>query len=108
MFSVSMTGLPPSGHNTHFIMKHTLKILALLLLALFSLPASADPASRIREDFLDWKLGMSIHYSVATHHDRQWATGTEDSAAFKPDKRDCNQWLHAAAAAAMKYAVLTV
>jgi alpha-L-fucosidase len=80
----------------------------LILLVLSALPASADPAVRIREDFLSLKLGMSIHYSVATHHDRQWATGTEDSAAFKPDKRDCNQWLHAAAAAAMKYAVLTV
>ena len=97
--------MPP---YTHFIMKHSPMLRMLILLVLSALPASADHAVRIREDFLSWKFGMFIHYSVATYHDRQWATGTEDPATFKPDKLDCNQWLDAAAAAGMKYAVLTV
>jgi hypothetical protein len=35
--------------------------------------------------------GMFIHYNIAAYHDRQWATGREDPATFKPDKLDCNQ-----------------
>ena len=68
----------------------------------------ADATTRRREEFLDWKFGMFIHYNIATYHDRQWATGREDPATFKPDKLDCNQWIESAAAAGMKYAVLTV
>jgi alpha-L-fucosidase len=53
---------------------------------------------------------MFIHFNMATFNNRQWATGTEDPATFAPSKLDCGQWLDAAAAAAagMKYAVLTV
>jgi alpha-N-arabinofuranosidase len=65
-------------------------------------------AERLREDFLDWKFGMFIHFNVATFNERQWATGCEDPGSFTPDKLDCNQWVDAAAAAGMKYAVLTV
>jgi len=65
-------------------------------------------AERLREDFLDWKFGMFIHFNVATFNQRQWANGCEDPATFAPDKLDCNQWIDAASAAGMKYAVLTV
>jgi alpha-L-fucosidase len=61
-----------------------------------------------QEEFLSWKFGMFIHFGMATYHDRQWATGTEDPASFAPSQLDCNQWMESAAAAGMKYAVLTV
>ena len=51
---------------------------------------------------------MFIHFNMATFNNRQWATGTEDPATFAPSKLDCGQWLDAAEAAGMKYAVLTV
>ena len=51
---------------------------------------------------------MFIHFNMATFNNRQWATGTEDPATFAPTNLDCGQWLDAAAAAGMKYAVLTV
>lgn len=104
-----------------FTMKHppgiqSLRARILLLVGLAGITAlsasgageEADPATRLREEFLEWKYGMFIHYNIATYHDRQWATGREDPTTFRPDKLDCNQWLQTAAAAGMKYAVLTV
>jgi alpha-L-fucosidase len=66
------------------------------------------PIEILREDFLDWKYGMFIHFNVATYNEREWASGYEDPASFAGDKLDCNQWADAAGAAGMKYAVLTV
>ena len=82
------------------------------LAALFCVTAvpsqeTAKPTPR-QEEFLAWKFGMFIHFGMATYLERQWATGTEDPASFAPDKLDCNQWMESAAAAGMKYAVLTV
>lgn len=85
----------------------------LLLLAeplLPLLPALAEEPSTpaaLRERFLGWRLGMFIHFNMATFNN-QWATGTEDPATFAPTNLDCGQWLDAAKAAGMYYAVLTV
>ncbi len=57
--------------------------------------------------FLDWKFGMFIHYSLATYHDREWATGHEDPATFQPTHLDCSQWAGVAKAAGMGYGVFT-
>ncbi len=62
----------------------------------------------LRDEFLKWKCGMFIHFSIATFNAREWANGYEDPATFAPDKLDCNQWADAAIAAGMQYAVLTV
>jgi alpha-L-fucosidase len=62
----------------------------------------------LREDFLGWGFGMFIHFNMATFNEREWANGHEDPATFAPDRLDCGQWADAAAAAGMKYAVLTV
>lgn len=51
---------------------------------------------------------MFIHYGVATYNERQWATGTEDPDSFRPKALNCDQWIDAAVAAGMKYAVFTV
>ena len=86
----------------------------LLLLAAISLPLLPAPAEEaptpavLQEKFLGWRFGMFIHFNMATFNNRQWATGTEDPATFAPSKLDCGQWLDAAVAAGMKYAVLTV
>ena len=89
-------------------MKRTL-LLAAALLPLLPAPAEEPPAPAVlREKFLEWRFGMFIHFNIATFNNRQWATGTEDPATFAPSKLDCGQWLDAAAAAVMKYAVLTV
>jgi len=68
----------------------------------------AAETARRREEFLNWRFGMFIHFGMATYHERQWATGTEDPASFAPGQLDCDQWMASAAAAGMKYAVLTV
>lgn len=57
---------------------------------------NTDSTTRLHEVFLGWKLGMLIHYNIATYNDRQWATSTEEPATFRPDKFDCNQWLESA------------
>ncbi|MBN2296777.1 MAG: alpha-L-fucosidase [Pirellulales bacterium] len=62
----------------------------------------------LQKDFLTWKFGMFIHFNVATFNEREWANGYENPASFAPNKLDCDQWVDAAAAAGMKYAVLTV
>ena len=85
--------------------------LTLVAAMLFTVSAMAEDAlssARLRDEFLSWKFGMFIHFNIATFHERQWATGLEDPASFSPEQLDCNQWIESAAAAGMKYAVLTV
>lgn len=91
-----------------------MKVTTLLLLGCFALwPAHArEPDSgtlpELQQEFLTWKFGLFIHFNVATFNERQWATGTEDPTSFAPTALDCNQWIDAAVAAGMKYAVMTV
>lgn len=64
--------------------------------------------SKLQDDFLDWKFGIFLHFNLATFCEREWATGCEDPALFAPSRLDCDQWIDAAVAAGMGYAVLTV
>lgn len=92
-------------------MKNCFKKLAPVIGALSLLGASsseARPIAELREEFLGWGFGMFIHFNMATFNERDWANGHEDPATFAPDRLDCAQWAEAAAAAGMKYAVLTV
>lgn len=92
-------------------MKFKSSLLALSLSTLAFLNAySSEPQAieELREEFLDWNFGMFIHFNMATFNERDWANGYEDPATFAPDQLDCEQWAEAAAAAGMKYAVLTV
>lgn len=59
------------------------------------------------ERYRSWRYGLFIHYSLATYHDREWATGHEDPATFRPTHLDCAQWAAAAKEAGMGYGVLT-
>lgn len=80
----------------------------LLVSFLCACPLEARPVHELRGEFLDWGFGMFIHFNMATFNEREWANGYEDPATFAPDRLDCAQWAGAAAAAGMKYAVLTV
>lgn len=66
------------------------------------------PDDDLKREFLEWKFGMFVHFGMATFTDREWANGYENPAAFAPDTLDINQWVDAAEAAGMQYAVLTV
>ena len=79
--------------------------LATLLLA--QMPSNDDRDS-YRQEFLKLKFGLFLHFNMGTFADREWATGYEDPAIFKPAKLDCRQWASAAQEAGMQYAVLTV
>jgi len=85
-------------------------VLVGLLSGCAGLANAAEPRSpgQAGDDFLKWKFGMFLHFNVATYNAREYANGYEDPATFAPDKLDCNQWADAAAAAGMRYAVLTV
>jgi hypothetical protein len=52
-------------------------------------------------------LSTLKHFNMGTFAGREWATGYEDPDTFAPVKLDCGQWAGAAAAAGVKYAVLT-
>jgi len=76
-----------------------------------SVAATADAGAdrtALREDFLEWRFGLFLHFNMSTYIDREWATGYEDPALFRPDKLDCGQWADLARAAGMQYGVLTV
>lgn len=86
------------------------QMIALLMLA-FTLTGhteEAGPLAERQKEFLSWKFGMFLSFSVATFNEQEWANGYEDPATFAPDKLDCGQWADAAKAAGIKYAVLTV
>ena len=62
----------------------------------------------LQKDFLKLRFGLFLHFNMATYVNREWASGYEDPAIFKPDRLNCNQWADVASAAGMKYGVLTV
>lgn len=83
-------------------------MIAWALLALNGFAGEARPLVQLQEEFLQWKFGLFLHFNIATFNNQEWANGHEDPATFAPDKLDCGQWINAAKAAGMKYAVLTV
>jgi alpha-L-fucosidase len=62
----------------------------------------------LQKEFLSWKFGMFIHYNMGTYAGVEWSTGKEDPIIFNPTQLNCEQWADAAAAAGMKYAILTI
>jgi alpha-L-fucosidase len=77
------------------------------LLAMVPSFVSAESLDRLREDFLQLKFGMFIHFNMGTYHEKEWVDPGQDPASFNPAKLDCGQWADAAKSAGMKYAVLT-
>jgi alpha-L-fucosidase len=98
-------------------MEKILKISKLItLLSLFVITeAIAQPVTKserdleaLQREFLSWKFGMFIHYNMGTYAGVEWSDGKEGPLIFNPTNLDCEQWADAAAAAKMKYAILTV
>ena len=53
------------------------------------------------------EFGMFCHFGINTFTGREWGDGSEDPGLFRPERLDCRQWAAAAAAAGMRYAILT-
>jgi len=78
------------------------------LLSGVTMTAFARDLTEIQEDYLDLKFGMFIHFNMSTFVPGGWSSGKEDPLLFNPTEMDFGQWADAAAAAKMKYAILTV
>jgi alpha-L-fucosidase len=71
-------------------------------------PTTTKSLKEMQEDFLKLKVGMFIHFNMATYKGVQWVSGYHNPADFNPDgKIDTDVWADAAKSAGMKYAVLT-
>ncbi|MBN1605704.1 MAG: alpha-L-fucosidase [Polyangiaceae bacterium] len=60
----------------------------------------------LQRDFVDLRFGMFIHFGILTYTG-SWGQGNLDIELFNPTRLDPGQWADAAAAAHMKYGVLT-
>ncbi len=76
---------------------------------MLSIPGSAQAQTTedLQRAFTELRFGMFIHFSIMTFTDAYWATANQDVKKFNPANLDCNQWADAAAAAKMKFAILT-
>jgi alpha-L-fucosidase len=61
----------------------------------------------LQKRFVDWRFGMFLHFNMGTFHDMEWVNPNQDPLSFNPTALDCEQWADAAAAAGMRFAVLT-
>lgn len=82
-------------------------IAVLLISLLVALPVSAQTTAELQRDFVQLRFGMFIHFGIRTFTGARWATPNENVQKFDPVHLDCNQWASAAAAAGMKFAILT-
>ena len=64
------------------------------------------PLEDLQREYIDWRFGMFIHFGILTYTG-SWSQANLDIAQFNPTALDANQWAEAAAAAGMKYGVLT-
>ena len=69
-------------------------------------PAASKPLVGLQRDFVDLRFGMFMHFGILTYTG-SWSKPNLDITLFNPAKLDPGQWADAAAAAKMKYAVLT-
>ena len=70
----------------------------------------ASTAPSVQENlsaFADWRYGMFIHFNMGTFSDEEWASPNQDPLTFAPSNVDTDQWADVAAAAKMKFGILT-
>lgn len=71
-------------------------------------PYRADrPLHELQGRFLDTRMGMFLHFNMATFQDREWGDPTGPAEAFDPTHLDTDQWAAAAKSAHMGYGCLT-
>ena len=73
----------------------------------FSSNSYSQSTEELQREFTSLRFGMFIHFGIRTFTGAKWATPSEDPSKFNPKNLDCNQWAEAAAAAKMKFAILT-
>jgi alpha-L-fucosidase len=68
---------------------------------------SDRPLHELQQRFLDTRMGMFIHFNMATFQDREWGDPNGPVEAFSPTNLDTDQWAAAAKSANMGYGCLT-
>lgn len=60
-------------------------------------------------DFLDWELGVFMHYGVRTFNEehRDWDMKPMTAKSFNPSEQNCESWIRQLKDAGVKYTVLT-
>ncbi len=61
----------------------------------------------LQQRFLDLRLGMFIHFNMATFQDREWGDPTAAPDVFNPTQLDTDQWAETAKSAGMTWGCLT-
>jgi alpha-L-fucosidase len=79
----------------------------ILILFFLDIHLYAQSTEALQRDFTELRFGMFIHFGIRTFTGDAWATPHEDTSKFNPTDLDCNQWAEAAAAAKMKFGILT-
>jgi alpha-L-fucosidase len=69
-------------------------------------PVSSKPLEQLQRDFVELRFGMFIHFGILTYAGA-WGQGNLDIGLFNPTQLDPGQWADAAAAAKMRFGVLT-
>jgi alpha-L-fucosidase len=81
---------------------------SILVVALSTLmPVQAQTTEDLQRAFSELRFGMFVHFSIMTFTGAPWATPNQDVTKFNPTNLDCAQWADAAAAAGMKFGILT-
>ena len=65
------------------------------------------PMLELQQRFLDLRLGMFVHFNMATFQDREWGDPKGPVEAFDPTHLDTDGWAAAAKSAGMGFACLT-
>lgn len=63
--------------------------------------------TELQQRFVDMRMGMFVHYNMATYQDREWGDPDGPESAFAPTALDTDQWARAARSAGMRYGCLT-
>lgn len=86
---------------------HLITSIILSSVILLQPQVQAQSTETLQREFTELRFGMFIHFGIRTFTGDAWAAPNEDSTKFDPAALDCNQWAGAAAAAKMKFAILT-
>lgn len=81
---------------------------ALALVLALSTLSSAASLDSLQKAFVSMKYGMFVHFNMGTYTMSDLSLPGLNPDQFNPDSLDCGKWADAAAAAGMKYMVLTV
>jgi len=70
-------------------------------------PALMASLLQLQQDFVDLRLGMFVHFNMATYQDREWGDPLGPMTDFNPTSLDTEQWATAAKSAGMTFGCLT-